>query len=104
MCMNDNQGRVYQYSKLQDPRGRGSCAKFWLYTSKSTSDNTLLLHFRAGIRHPLEWGVGGGGGGQNFLQFPVSLSYRCHISYLVKICPVILEKILTEDGVQPAVI
>ena len=45
--MNDNQGRVYHYSKLQDPRGRGSCAKFWLYTSKSTSDNTLLLHSRA---------------------------------------------------------
>ena len=30
---NDSQGRVYQNCNFHDPRGRGFCARVWLYKS-----------------------------------------------------------------------
>ena len=38
------------------------------------------------------------GGGSWNLQFLVSLQYRCYILNLIKIGPVVLEKMLTHDG------
>ena len=40
---NNDQGRVYQNYKFHDPRGRGSFAKVWPYTSNSYSENTSFL-------------------------------------------------------------
>ena len=41
VCSNDDQGRVYQYCKLHDPRGRGSCARAWSY--RTNSETALYL-------------------------------------------------------------
>ena len=74
-------------------------------TEEDFQSNTLILRLTLTQNClPFEW--------RSYLQFSVSLPYRCFLQNLIKIGPVVLEKILTHDrrrtqhdnGRQPIVI